>query len=62
MDSYTFFEEETMSQMHHSFVERFNIDQLKAAELTLEIMEILNSREFDISDIDPLYMQQLQAV
>jgi len=62
MDSYTFFEEETMRLMHHDFIQRFNLDKRKAAELTLEIIEILNSREFEIADIDPLYINQLRAL
>ena len=62
MDSYTFFEEETMKLMHHAFIHRFNLDKRNAAELTLEIIEILNSREFEIKDIDPLYINQLRGL
>ena len=52
MDSHALFEEELMTKMHFSFVQRFDLDQLKAAELTLEIMEILSLYGSDFNDIN----------
>ena len=41
MESYYFLEEELITKMHTAFTQRFNLDNYIAAELALEIMEIL---------------------
>lgn len=41
MQSYLFLEEELISKMHSTFTQRFNLDNYTAAELALEIIEIL---------------------
>lgn len=42
MDSHTLLEEEVMNEMHSSIIERFDLDHRIAAELTLEIMDMLS--------------------
>ena len=57
MDSYLFLEEELITKMHKSFTQRFNLDQLTAAELTLEIIEILKVSSSNIHEVNSLYVQ-----
>jgi hypothetical protein len=57
MESYYFFEEELITRMHKSFTQRYNLDQSTAAELTLEIFEILKISGSNLNDINSLYVQ-----
>lgn len=61
MDSNAFFEEELMTKMHYSLVQRFNLDQLKAAELTLEIMEIISISSPNYNDINSRFNDYSQV-
>lgn len=56
MDAYYFFEEELITKMHTSFTDRFNLDQGAAAELTLEILELLKMSESNLHEINSLYL------
>lgn len=55
MDSHALFEEELMTKLHYSLVQRFDLDQLKAAELTLEIMELISIAESNLFEMNSLY-------
>ena len=57
MDSYYFFEEELISKMHSSFTQRFNLDNYMAAELALEILEILKVSQDAPADYKTLLLQ-----
>jgi len=57
MDAYYFFEEELITKMHTSFISRFNLDQGSAAELTLEILELLKMSDSNLNEINSLYLQ-----
>ena len=57
MDAYYFFEEELITKMHTSFIHRFNLDQGCAAELTLEILELLKMSDSNLNEINTLYLQ-----
>lgn len=57
MDAYYFFEEELITKMYSSFTDRFNLDQGSAAELTLEILELLKLSESNLYEINSLYLQ-----
>ncbi len=57
MEAYYFFEEELISKMHGSFIQRFNLDNSTAAELTLEILEVLKISNSNLSDVDTFYFQ-----
>ena len=57
MESYYFLEEELITRMHSSFIQRFNLDQSSAAELTLEILEILQLSDSNINEINSLYLR-----
>lgn len=57
MDAYYFFEEELITKMHTSFINRFNLDQGAAAELTLEVLEMLKMSDSNLNEISTLYLQ-----
>ena len=57
MESYYFFEEELITRMHSSLAQRFNLDQSSAAELTLEILEILKVGGSNLSEVNSFYRQ-----
>jgi hypothetical protein len=57
MESYYFLEEELITRMHKSFTQRYNLEQSTAAELTLEIFEILKISGSNLNDINSLYVQ-----
>ena len=57
MESYYFFEEELITKMHGSFIQRFNLDNSTAAELALEILEILKASSSNLSEVDSFYFQ-----
>ena len=57
MDAYYFFEEELISKMHSSFINRFDLDHSCAAELALEIIEMLKASNSNLSDINSFYYQ-----
>lgn len=61
MDSHAFFEEELMTKLHYSLVQRFDLDQLKAAELTLEIMELISFSDSNLNDVNSLYSNYSQV-
>lgn len=41
MESFYFLEEELITKMHSTFTQRFNLDNYMAAELALEIIDII---------------------
>lgn len=57
MDSYYFLEEELISKMHVSFTQRFNLDNFTAAELALEIIEILKVSNSNMNEASSLFLQ-----
>jgi len=57
MDSYYFLEEELITKMHLSFTQRFNLDNYTAAELALEIIEILKVSNSDSNDLNNFLFQ-----
>lgn len=61
MDSHALFEEELMTKMHYSLVQRFDLDQLKAAKLTLEIMEIISLNAHNYNDINSQFNDYSQV-
>jgi hypothetical protein len=52
MDSFYFFEEELLTKMHNSFVNRFNLDAGTAAELAVEVFEIISIVNPKLIDFD----------
>ena len=57
MESHYFFEEELITKMHSKFIYRFNLDKLTAAELALEILEMLKVSNSNLNDFDNIYFQ-----
>ncbi|MDP7319083.1 MAG: hypothetical protein QF441_00675 [Bacteriovoracaceae bacterium] len=57
MDSYYFLEEELISKMHNSFTDRFNLDSSTAAELALEVLEIISLSNSNLTELNSLYFQ-----
>ncbi len=57
MDSFYFFEEELLTKMHQSFVNRFNLDATTAAELAVEVFEILSVVNPKLIDFDTINYQ-----
>ena len=57
MDSYYFFEEELITKMHCTFIQKFNLDNFAAAELALEILEILKVSNSNLRELETLYLQ-----
>ena len=57
MDAYYFLEEEIIAKLHTNFVQRFNMDQFSAAELALEIIEIMKVSNSNLNEINSLYLQ-----
>ncbi len=57
MDTYYFFEEELITKMHSSFINRFNLDQACAAELALEIIEMFKMSNTNLTELTPFYYQ-----
>ena len=54
MDSYYFLEEELISKMHTTFINKFNLDNFTATELSMEIMEIFRVSGPDLRSTDKL--------
>lgn len=53
MENYAHLEEEILVRMYHSFLEKYDLPPKGAAELALEVLEILkesNSNLFDIKN------------
>ena len=57
MESYYFFEEELITKMHLTFIQRFNLDNYMAAELAQEIMEILKVSQHTSKELNSHYLQ-----
>ncbi len=55
MDAYYFLEEELITKMHLSFTHRFNLDNFTAAELALEIIEIIRAGDSNLNEVTSLY-------
>jgi len=57
MESNCFFEDQLIIKMHTNFVHKFDLDGVSAAQLALEIMEILKISNSSLSDFESLYFQ-----
>ena len=51
MENYYFFEEELITKMQSSFISRFSLDHASAAELTLEIIEMLKVSNLNLHEL-----------
>ena len=57
MENYYFFEEELITKMQSSFISRFSLDHASAAELTLEIIEMLKVSNLNLHELKSFYYQ-----
>ena len=55
MDSNYLIEEEVLKKLQKNFSSRFNLDQNLAAELTLEILEIMQVCDSDFHELNSFY-------
>ena len=55
MDSYIQMEELLVNKMQKSISQRFNLESSMAAELALELVEVLTASDANLIDFDSIY-------